>query len=310
MLNCIRCAVHFGKAITYSADDPLYSRLLHTEVYTSEAIVETTSLKLNGIVLATQDSPGTFHLQEDENLLRLYVPHDARLQELCYLTQIPPRLALLFSAADPAAEKVLGDVFKASPVVLDDVLLDEGIIQIPGVNPLPVAVDSRPRSVSEADVQNCCDAKLRDNLNATSGNESTVIGSQDPVYETRAFASRENTPSRGTLRLPPLVGSDVAASQAFLYPRDTLSEMTEISRNREYCKLFNQIIQAAGRIELPDSQTTRRASADGLVGSNISLQSCFGNRADNPLEHDIRVGAAGELFVSHSAFKILAISAS
>ena len=332
-LNWTRCAVHFGKSITYSADDPLYGRLIQAEVYTSEDIIKTTRLSLKENVLATQDSPGNLHLQEDENPLRLYVPRDRRLQELCYITQIPTRLALLFSAADPtAAEKVLGDVLKASSVILDDVLIDKGIIQVPGVNPLPEIVKSRSSSLSDASsvIPQGIDApEVQDNLSETSEDESTMVGSQDSVYDTSTFTSRENTPirgisrlptctvtgsqdwgyetstltsrettpSRGTSRLTPLMGSNVAASQA-----------AAILKNREYCKLLSQIIQAAGRIKFPDSQTTRRASADGLVESTISLQSCFGNRAENPLEHDIRVGAAGELFVSHNAFKILAVS--
>ena len=323
--------MHFGENITYSADDPLYGRLIHTEVYTSEDIIKTTKLSLKGNVLATQESPGNLHLQEDEKLLRLYVPRDRRLQELCYITQIPTRLALLFSAADPtAAEKVLGDVLKASSVILDDVLIDKGIVQVPGVNRLPEIVKSRSSSVSDASSvssQGIHAPEVQDNQSETSEDENTMVGSQDSVYDTSTFTSRENTPihgisrlptctvsgsqdwgygastltsrettpSRGTSRLPPFMGSNFAASQAV------------ISKNREYCKLLSQIIQAAGRIKFPDSQTTRRASADGLVASKISLQSCFGNRAENPLEHDIRVGAAGELFVSHNAFKILAV---
>ena len=317
--------MHFGKHITYTAEDPLYGRLLHTEVYTSGDIIKTTSLSLKGTVLASQDSPGNFQLQEDDNLLRLYVPNDRRLQELCYITQIPRRLAQLFSAADSTAtEKVLGDVLKASSVILEDVLVDKGIIQISGVNPLPEVVDSRSRSVSDANSQGIHAPEVPDNLNVSSEDESTLIGSQGPVYKTSTFTSRENTPIRrisrlpsynvvgsqesayetstftsrenspfsGVSRLPPFIGSNTAASQA-----------SAISRNREYCKLLSQVIRAAGRINFPDSQTTRRASADSLVATEISLQSCFGNRADNPLEHDIRVGAAGELFVSYTALR-------
>ena len=325
ILNWIRCAVHFGKDITYSADDPLYGRLLHTEVYKSEDIVKTTSLSLKGNVLATQDSPGTFHLQEDEKLLRLYVPHNQRLQELCYITQIPRRLALLFSAADPAAaEKILGDVLKASPVILDDVLVAKGIIQISGVNPLPEEVESRSRSVSEASFQGGLASEPQDNPSVTSDDESTVIESQDSVYETSSFTSRDNTPFSEVSRLSTFMGGNIAASQAsaisrhftslentpfkgvsrlppFVGSHVAASQASAISRNQEYCKLLGQIIQAAGRIKFPDSQTTRRATADGCDASKISLQSCFGNRAENPLEHDIRVGAAGELFVSHRA---------
>lgn len=300
MLKHIRCAAHYKHGITHSKDDPLYNRLLHTEVYTSEDIVKTIKLGLNGNVLATRSGQGTFHLHEDETMLRLYIPHNHRLQELCYITQIPKRLALQFTTTDAAAEKAIGDIFKSSLAILDDVLVNKGIIRVLGVEPMPDLEEPRPNAVPETGFQFGHISEFQDNVSILSDGESTVIGYNDLVSEAGTSARQENNISYRA----PRSSSNTTESQIRPTSRhDTPPVLITIPRNREYPKLLSQVIEAAGRINFPQSQTMSRASTGGLAASTLSLESCFGTRAESPLEHDIKIGAAGELFVSRKTQK-------
>ena len=288
LMTYTRCAVHFGSGVARSKDDPLYQSLLHTEVFTSEQIVKTTCLYLNGDVLATQSSRGTFHLHEDRNLLRLYVPSGRRCRELCYITQVPKRLALLFSATGAIAEKTLGDVLRASVAILDDVLSSQGIVKVSGVKPTsevatPLLHPESPTSISNEEASDSSEdttARVE---------ESTAAEDTDLGFE------RDTATIRGSNMH---AGGSIFGTRFRVESTDRPPVPVAPPRSHEYAALLDQVIKAAGRIKFPRLRATTRASFEDLVSPSLSPEHIFGSRAENPLDHDIKVGAAGELFVS------------
>ena len=126
-----RCAIHFGG---FSPEDrSLYQKFLGTEVHESDGISKTVTIWINGVCSCVSGAKGKIHIAEIAGQLRLCVPKDPRDRELCYLVQLPEKLASYLGITDAAATKVFGDLLKASPVLVEDVLTDHGIVQIPGL---------------------------------------------------------------------------------------------------------------------------------------------------------------------------------
>ena len=73
------------------------------------------------------------HIGSDEEQLRLYVPKDKKKRKLCYLTQLPQKLAIHLGLADNSAVRIMGSIIAATSDLLDDLLLEEDIVCIRGL---------------------------------------------------------------------------------------------------------------------------------------------------------------------------------
>ena len=73
------------------------------------------------------------HIDSDEEQLRLYVPQDRKKRNLCYLNQLPQKLAIYLGLADTSAIRIVGNIMAASSDLLDDLLMEEDIVRVRGV---------------------------------------------------------------------------------------------------------------------------------------------------------------------------------
>lgn len=73
------------------------------------------------------------------------------------------------------------------------------------------------------------------------------------------------------------------------------AESIETLPNVEYVALLNYVIAAAAAAAL---QTLGLPPPAEHFEPPELTDTCFGKRAENPIAHDIKVGAAGELYVS------------
>lgn len=127
-----RCALHYG-CIKAGTDGPeIYHKLRHALVYESDGITKTLDLSYGYRTIKSSNERATFHLEDKNGVLRLFVPKDKAQREKCYLTQLPKAiLRYLFFDDIPEASCFLLLILHASTDVLDEILEEEGIAKFP-----------------------------------------------------------------------------------------------------------------------------------------------------------------------------------
>ena len=186
----------------------MYRRFRDTDVYESNGISKTITLSLNGINPVTvEGARASLHIDEDDSQRRLYVPKDERLQELCFINSLPKGLVNYLGIDDLAAIKVFGDVLKARPIVIDDLLVELSIIRLPwpdpGYHPAP------------------SDQSFEDNA-GNGANAALSLAPSQPRH------SRSSTPGRGpsTPRPASSASSSFASRTDYSYERSIYTPAT------------------------------------------------------------------------------------
>ena len=278
----------------------------------SDKIVKTVTISLEDLNPVTiEGEKAKLHVEEINNHLKLFVPHEKRDRELCFLKHLPDRLAAYLGLQNPEAVKVLGDLLKSSACVLDQLLDEHGIVQLPWSEPAQqnassheswendeeivgqsrLVLAARPPSNSRGTTpergrdtfQRISDSTPRPGSRASSAYDTETnssYGRSSFTPATLSFTSSLNTP---TSSLTPARAS-VRLEATPIQPIATA----------EYIALLNYVIAAAA------------ATAMQTLGLPPLAEQCepielsdttFGRRSDNQIAHDIKIGAAGELYV-------------
>lgn len=245
------------------------------------------------------------HIDIDQEYVHFYVPKDNRSRKLCYLNQLPKRLAIVLGIEDTTAIRVVGSIMAASSDLLDDLLTEEGIVQIPGVES---SLIEAPRNGLDREVD-------RNDITAS---EVALVPSgslrpktPEPAFSATRRPSGNASISRGHSKSPDVTN----ASSLLATPTHTRSNSTPdtfqftfsperrdashepaVSNNDEYRLLLGRVIDSARRAEIPDlvdpSDNMRNGNGPSLVMLSSTL---FGIP---PEKKQVRIGAAGELYVS------------
>lgn len=193
-------------------------------------------------------------------------------------------------------------VIQASIYVLDEVLDDEGIVRIPDSD-LEVFEQAEEGSTS-----------LVEEFRIPA--ERTEIPREDSLPEVQVdIANHAYTPS--TSEEVHSVSSHSRSSTRYtaVYQTENVhrhnspgiqDEAPEppLAEPSQYVRILEKVIQIAQRTNIPLRSAGREASAATIGGlTSEEHVSAFGVRSQNQLAHDIKIGAAGELFVSlHSRY--------
>lgn len=271
-------------------------------------------------IQATLDK-STLHIKEDQFKLKIYVPKDPKDRELCYRRLLPPRLlaqreddGTTTTHPNPQATGVISDIINCSDLIVEDILEDAGIVRVsfpdeygPHIVPDTPSSPHKPREYASASV--------------SSEESRTQVGSPAPEDGWTAFISGRHSCN---LSPPPHIAQrfGLRAQSAeppitpVALPRPNLFSATDhvapslFSVNNcpaDYHRLLGHVIEAAkgkrggfpsgGAFDFHDllSALPVHPSEDT---PNYDLP--FGVRSENQLAHDMRVGAAGELYVSWS----------
>ena len=238
---------------------------------------KTVSMELDGHVLATENSTAMLHVESDESNLRLYVPKDKKERGVSYITQIPTRLAAHLSITNADGIKVISDILKVDTDILDEVLLDLGVPQVPD---LSVFVDGDSHEHLHNDhefVDDFVVESVSSSATTTAATPApTVIRNTTPGAHNASFSARE-------LSFNP--DSRLVESEEIMIPIENY-----IPR---YKSLLDHVISAGEEGNLPSASSMPTLSTP-LV---IDPDSVFGIRSRDIEAHDMRIGAAGELYV-------------
>ena len=278
----------------------------------SDTIVKTVTISLAGLEPVTiEGEKARLHMEETNNHLKLYVSQEKRQRELCFRKVLPDKLAAYLGIQELEAVKVLGDILNSSASIINELLEEHGVV------PLPWTETIQQSTPSFENLEN---------------DEEDVGEARSGLTSEQLSGSREGTPERGrdtsqrTSNARPRLGSSTNSSYgretSFSYGRSTFTPATSSFTgslntprssltptrvsvqlqaepihtlpNAEYVALLNYIITAAAATAL---QTLGLPPLAEQSEPPRLTETTFGKRSENLIAHDIKVGAAGELYV-------------
>ncbi len=298
--------MHYGAATPN--DKRIYHKLRETEVFVSDGISKAITLSLQGTVISVKGARSNLHIENDERQLRMYIPREFSEQLLCYLKLLPEKLVPQLGIENQEATRVIGNILNASPVILDHLLDEHGIVKLPWSDP-------DPYSPSEEEV-------FENNAGPIDRVMSTVaLDSEDPTTSSTPKRESRTAPLTPSPSLSTRSHTECSVdrgvytpttqlSTGFLRtPRTSVSSIPTIGRTEapteerisrsEYCGLLERVIDVAQRAEFPRREPLlSEAVLDPEAGPPIMLSdTVFGRRSDNRISHDVKIRAAGELYV-------------
>jgi hypothetical protein len=276
----------------------LYNELLGASIYVSDGIFKSISVVQYGETVTVENSQANFHLDENDDGLRLYVPRDENAREECFFRQLPRRLMTYFAISDPTAEALLNGVIGCrSLIAVDGILKDAGIVEVDGIE-RPSESDQRIYRSGYNEIS------LQEGIPLSTRSQTSQAGRWTPVSTTGTIHTAHNEEDHSPdmpRRSPDFDGQSSAQSSAFLSPpEESILSMPLVNnaiRETGYGALLERVINSAGRMTIP---ACRRHSVDNLQNAlplEVTLfESAF---ATHSVERDRKVGAAGELLVSN-----------
>jgi hypothetical protein len=306
--------------------------LLQAEVYETDGIVRNLVYTQKVETVTVQLHKSKFHISEDSGVLKIYVPKDRKDQELCFLQLLPTKIfnevmmgkktSNSTLASDSEAVRIIAALFQSSDEVVSDLLDDAGIIPLPYPDEFDYEASEQAPSVAEPVIQYEDHSRLNKEAEPAA-----------PPREDRGQSPEESVSSPGSRLLSPTPPSSHrtnyrAATPTYRQPSissfsprpstplsNEFAPFSVNSGQAEYCRLLSNIIAAAkskrggfpirGAFNLDDLLNALPIESDA---EPISYELPFGVRSENQLAHDMKMGAAGELYV-RSEMGIVCISA-
>jgi hypothetical protein len=272
---------------------PLYERLLATSVLRTDAISTQYTIRYrNGEVVGpVARSTGHVHIQEREGGWQIFVPRDRDAMEICYSRELPHALASLFKITPGAVENI-SHVLNSRISVIDELLEMGGVGMIPGM-------DAPPRGNAENRGQER--EQFEEGTPSRTSYQRSSVGVDHVLRGSGRVSTppeRLNTPSsshssQGSLGTSP---NQISPRPRSVSP--AVPEENAFTRGTAYQELLSNVIRIARRSVLPHRDAV--ASGIGRFHPGYVHDDTFGIRSQGQMNHDFKIGAAGELFVSVS----------
>jgi hypothetical protein len=298
-----RCAAHFGSPRARDNGQFIYHLLLQAEVHETDAIVKHVIHTWDNETVKVEDHQRKLHVSEDSGVLKIYVPKDRKDQELCFLQLLPTKLfneVIMFDKSDNSARapnwdavRIIAAIFMSSDEVICDLLDDAGVI------PLPYSDEFNIEAYDQASSTTKPRFRPSGHLQINRGTESRALRRAHGVQS-----------SKGKFYL---AGSKFVPRPTFLPPSSSSSPTRKFtpflvdSGRAEYWQLLDNIIAMAkdksgefltrGVYNFDELHSALPGSEPEQTSYN-SYNSPFGIRSPKQREHDLKLGAAGELYVS------------
>jgi len=271
---------------------PLYDQLQATSVFKADGISTQYTIRYQDgeTIGPISQNTGHVHIEEQEGGWRIYVPQDRDAREICYKTELPLALASLFKIP-PLARENLGHVLNSRLSVIDELLENGGFGMVPGLE----APQRNNGENVNADQEDYVEEGLPSRRSV-----QTNAGAIDLVLRTSGRVApipvRLGTPSSSISgqesgRVSPSENSDHFRSVSPEIP-----EENAFVAGNAYLELLDNVIRIARRAVFPRSD----ALVPGIGGFHPDYvhNEAFGVRTQGQMNHDFKIGAAGELFVS------------
>lgn len=219
-----------------------------------------------------------FHLDDADEGLHLYVPKNKRDREVSYFRQLPRRLLQFLAISDQTAEAVVGNIVNSSRLsVVDEILADAGVIEVPGIDRPP---ELDPDDAPTSDEGALTPAETASTTSDQTPERPSVSPEKSYVTASSTFGSREPF---------------LAVACRSIHVARSPSPAPILPPENKYASLLNRVITAAAGMVLPKKGSCAFSCAS--IDHTTAIESIFGYRSP---ERDRMVGAAGELLVSRA----------
>ncbi|KAI8676088.1 hypothetical protein NCS56_00495700 [Fusarium sp. Ph1] len=325
-------------------NDPgqFYKQLRTMTVLEVDGISSVLEIYQNKQLFRVQVATANEHINDETSeTLMIYVPKERRAQELCFGSVLPRKLAAWLMRrltsdgggaieVDVDAVNALTSIFACDRSVLDDILDDQGIIQVSFENkdqddededgeedqdqeqrPFDSPVETHYASPEQPTMRT--HSLANDGLSPDVGppQAEPIGGTTETVVETISQRSRMShqprlggggNPSQPPLSLP-LRTSSYHAPQ-YLPPTLATEPESRSSEDAHYRAILDRVVETARRTTFGAASTggTRdalsgRARHADAYDSFDGLDVMGRFRSTNQLERDKKIGAAGELYI-------------
>jgi hypothetical protein len=124
------------------------------KVYTSNGISNVLSITQNSKTVQVSEEKGYFHIEEENNVLKLYIPIGKKEQSVCLRRNLPISLLKHFGIQNSSGGVALGSIITAPDLfVVNEILLQDCIISVESVDP-PAEEDSNEEHHSGGSANN------------------------------------------------------------------------------------------------------------------------------------------------------------
>ncbi|KAI0813926.1 hypothetical protein GGR55DRAFT_486989 [Xylaria sp. FL0064] len=303
--SLLRVATHYDSPRTKSLSErmELYRMLREAKVYETDGISSELHLSQDGRDFKFVKNMSELHIRETKDgILEIYVPRDPDRQDLCYFETLPPRL-LDWLMTDPTTNlkpscfhtrglDVMTSVLNARIGSMTRLLLHRGIIDVDVPEGDDTGeYDERLPTLEEQEVSQ--PRQQPDSQGAEEESEGETVVEETisvtTVSSRRAYTDFPRSQSQAHDSNP-----DLAVAAAIRY--------SSSSNQTDYVSLLSHVISSARSTMIPHqgafdmselgAALPAEEGEDGTVGE---WRRRFHSRV--PLERDMKIGAAGELFV-------------
>lgn len=339
----IRVAATFNSPRFKYGPGELYEQLRTMTVTEIDGISSVLEIPQNGQKVQVKVATASEHIEDASERLTIYVPKERRAQELCFGSVLPQKFAAwlmrhptshIDGAVEVDAVNALTSIFACDQSVLDDILDDQGIIQVPFEHEDENDDDGEEEEHEQQQSDNpfeTDDASSEQQMTPThssvNGSSSQYVGSSDAesergltetVVETisrQSHNSRQSRSGDGHDSIRPVLvhhssrSPSTSSYQApqYLSPALAIQSESRSSEDAQYLTILNRVVNTARSAAFPSRGAFGMSDLlDALSGignadayesfDGLDLISRF--RSTNQLERDKKVGAAGELYVS------------
>ena len=278
-LTSLSCANTHNSPKYYNQETSMHRLLLHAEVFVCEKMWTELTVRQAGGNVSVRSDRAVVKLEQVDAELHVYVPDDVGGLYSCFHTELPGELARILGINDRGATKTIYRILNDQAKDLDTIMEDEDLADYPWIEKpppshQPVQVPNPPSGEST-----CSD---------------TVTSEAVPDRENAAGQYQESQV------LPtPIVG-----------PVAQVPVWQQVARKEQYKKLLKEVMRQARRIRHASTEPLFLAelgdALNELEGAPdyAGFHQCFGGAAYGSFEENARMGAAGELFVSHCMLRL------
>jgi hypothetical protein len=226
------------------------------------------------------------------------------------------------SVTESRIVNVIAALLKSSDFIIDELLEDAGIVQLPFQD--EVIDDSQEQNQEiRSEISPIRSSSSKSGVRETDGRQTTPTGSHSRNVDDRSRSQTANSsnankrdsftsffPSKSLIQFGLSLQDSQQPPPVFKFPspppsRDATPPRAEKTRHSsEYQRLLETVVQAARRKRgsFPskgafDLNNILNALPTDPYEEDISFDTPFGVRSENQLAHDMRIGAAGELYV-------------
>jgi hypothetical protein len=265
--------------------------LLHVEVYETDAIISNLLHTCDDEILQVESHGGKLHISEDSGVLKIHIAKNKKDQELCFLQLLSTKLfkeVLMndksengIKASDSEAARIIATMFISSDEAVHDLLDAAGVISVPFTDVFDVEAYDQTPFLAKPLIQH-------------GGHSQTNMG-------TGSFGLPRDTIRQWS-------GARINSVLFFSFPPREYLPFTVDSGQEQHLKLLDNIISMAkskrgrfptqGVFNFNDLRSALPTESEHEHILHTSYSSTSGPRSAKLWEHHLKLGAAGELYVS------------